>query len=96
MELNQNSSVVEKAKLESAKQRERDRVRPIFNSTQYSNPNYCQLANDCAEEIKRGSEEESEMGVFHNLYQPQRAENLRTRLNEYTPAEMETGIFYVN
>ncbi len=82
--------------LEAARQRERDRVRPHFNSTRYSTPTYCQLSRTCAAEIKRGADDESEIGVFHNLYQPQRDANLRARLDEYTPAGMETGIIYVN
>lgn len=84
------------AELEAARQRERDRVRPQFNSTRYSTPTYCQLSRTCAEEIKRGADDESEMGVFHDLYQPQRDANLRARLDEYTPAGMETGIIYVS
>jgi hypothetical protein len=78
----------------AATQRERDRVRPQFNSTRYSTPTYCQLAHTCAEEIQRGADDESEMGVFHDLYQPQRAANLRVRFDEYTPADMDAGIFY--
>lgn len=80
----------------SAKANERDRVRPQFNSTRYGNPTYCQLSHTCAEEIKRGADDESEMGVFHDLYQPQREANLRTRLDEYTPAGMEAGIIYAS
>jgi hypothetical protein len=80
----------------AARLRERDRVIPQFNSTRYSTPTYCQLSNNCAEEIKRGADDESEIGVFHDLYQPQRDANLRVRLNEYTPAGMEAGIIYVN
>ncbi len=72
------------------------RVRPQFNSIRYGNPTYCQLSQNCAEEIKRGADDESEMGVFHNLYQPQREANLRARLDEYTPTGMETGIIYAN
>lgn len=82
--------------LAAVRQQERDRVRPHFNSTRYSTPTYCQLSRTCAEEIKRGADDESEIGVFHNLYQPQRDANLRARLDEYTPAGMETGIIYVN
>ena len=74
--------------------RESLRVRPQFNSTRYGTPTYCQLSEVCAEEIRRGAEDESEMGVFHDLYQPQRAANLRARLDEYTPAGMEAGIIY--
>lgn len=71
------------------------RVRPQFNSRRYSSPVYCQLALDCPEEIARGADDESEMGVFHDLFQPQRAINLQARLAEFTPAGMETGIIYV-
>jgi len=76
--------------------RERQRVRPQFNSTRYSTPTYAQLAGTCAEEIKRGADDESEMGVFHDLYQPQRAENLQARLEEYTPAGSDVGIIYAS
>ncbi len=75
---------------------ERLRVEPEFNSTRYGTPTYCQLAQNCAEEITRGSDDESEMGVFHDLYQPQRAANLRARLDEYTPAGMDVGIIYAS
>jgi hypothetical protein len=74
---------------------ERLRVEPEFNSTRYGTPAYCQLADACADEIKRGADDESEMGVFHDLYQTQRAANLRARLDEYTPAGMDSGIIYV-
>ncbi|MCC5667894.1 hypothetical protein LC653_29460 [Nostoc sp. CHAB 5784] len=74
----------------------RDRVQPQFNSTRYGTPTYCQLASTCAEEIKRGADDESEMGAFHNLYQPQKEANLRIRLDEYTPANTEIGIIYAS
>ena len=77
-------------------QREIDRVRPRFNSVRYGNAAYCQLAPNCAAEITGGADDQSEMGVFHDLFQPQRAANLRTRLDEYTPAGMETGIIYMS
>lgn len=75
---------------------ERDRVRPQFNNTRYGTPTYCQLAATCAIELTRGADDESEMGVFHALYQPQRAANLRARLAEYTPAGTNIGIFYAS
>lgn len=80
----------------AAQQREAVRVRPQFNSTRYGTPVYCQLACDCAEEIKRGADDESEMGAFHDLFQPQRLANLRARVDEYTPAGMEAGIVIAN
>ena len=86
----------DQAEIDAAKERERQRVRPQFNSVHYGTPTYCQLAETCAEEIKRGADDQSEMGVFHDLYQPQRAANLRARLDEYTPAGMDAGILYAS
>ena len=54
------------------------------------------LTEMCAEEIKRGADDELEMGVFHDLCQPQRAANLRARLDEYTPAGMGAAIIYAS
>lgn len=73
-----------------------DRVRPHLTSVRYGSAAYCQLARNCASEIKSGADDQSEMGVFHDLFQPQREANLRTRLDEYTPAGMETGIIYMS
>ncbi|MCS6303133.1 MAG: hypothetical protein H8K07_05650 [Nitrospira sp.] len=75
---------------------ERQRVLPQFNSTRYGTPTYCQLAQTCAEEISRGADDESEMGVFHDLFQPQREANLRVRLDEYIPAGADVGIIVVS
>jgi hypothetical protein len=84
------------ADIAAAQQREAVRVRPRFNSLRYGTPVYCQLACDCAEEITRGADDESEMGAFHDLFQPQRLANLRARIDEYTPAGMEAGIVIVS
>ncbi len=92
----------ERGIIKSEEERDREqthdrlRVRPRFNSMRYGTPNYCQLEHACAEEIKRGADDESEMGVFHNLFQPQRAANLRARLEKYTPAGMDAGIIYAS
>ena len=75
---------------------EAQRVRPIFNSVRYGTNTYCQLAPTCAPEITGGADDESEMGVYHDLYQPQRAANLRARLAEYSPADMEAGLIFVS
>jgi hypothetical protein len=70
------------------------RVRPHFNSVRYGTPAYCQLAETCPDEIKRGADDESEMGVYHDLFQPQRESNLRARLDEFTPAGVDAGIIF--
>lgn len=70
------------------------RVRPIFASLRYGDPEYCQLRPDCPIEIRRGTDDESEMGAFHDLYQLQREAHLRARLDEYLRFGLEAGIFY--
>lgn len=78
----------------AAAARERKRVRPQFDSDLYGKPTYCRLAGSCAEEIKRGAADASEMGVFHDLFEPQREANLRARLDEYTPAGTDAGVVF--
>lgn len=69
------------------------RVVPRFDSVQYGTPAYCRLSLWCPDEISGGADDQSEMGVFHDTFLAQRGANLRARLDEYTPAGMETGIF---
>jgi hypothetical protein len=71
------------------------RVRPQFTSLVYGDPGYGQLALRTAAEICTGADDEAEMGAFHELYEPQRATNLRIRLDEYLRFGLEAGIFYV-
>jgi hypothetical protein len=75
---------------------QRERVRPQFDSVRYGTPTYCRLAESCAEDIKRGAEDGSEMGVFHDLFEPQREANLRARLDEYTPAGTDAGVIFAS
>jgi len=42
----------------------------------------------------RGADDTAEMGAFHDLFQPQRSNNLQLRLKEYLRFGFETGIFY--
>jgi hypothetical protein len=83
--------LVERTLPEADRPRAREHVRPVFNSVRYGTPTYCQLANACPTEITAGADDESEMGVFHDLFDPQRAINLRVRLDEYTPAGSQVG-----
>jgi hypothetical protein len=75
---------------------ERQRVRPWFRSVRYGTPEYARLDDCCAVEIRRGANDESEMGVFHDLYEPQREANLRARLDEYTPAGVDAGLIFAD
>ena len=72
------------------------RLRPRFTSLRYGQPGYAQLALDCSEEVRRGADDGSEMGAFHDLFQPQREDNLRARIDEFTPAGCDAGLFFVS
>ncbi len=72
------------------------RMRPQFSSLRYGQPAYGQLALSCAAEIKKGADDASEMGAFHDLFQPQREAILAARLFEYTPADMSPGILFAS
>lgn len=84
------------AERENVLRAERARTRPLFNSLRYGAAAYCQLAEACPPAISAGAEDESEIGVFHDLYQPQRLATLWARLDESVPAEMNAGIFLVS
>jgi hypothetical protein len=95
-QLRAQNPAVDQNTIDAAQELERERVRPQFNSERYGKPAYAQLASTCAEEITRGADDESEMGVYHDLFQPQRAANLRARLNDFTPAGMNVGIIFAS
>jgi hypothetical protein len=83
-----------RAQLRQVREMEALRVAPRFNSVRYGHPAYCQLSSLAAVEITAGADDEAEMGVFHDLYQPQRSANLKTRLDEYIPAGMDVGVIF--
>lgn len=69
-------------------------VAPRMLSQRYGTPIYCWLSTRTADAIRRGAEDEGEMGAFHHLLASQRETNLRVRLGEYLRAGLESGIFY--
>ncbi|GGK74612.1 hypothetical protein [Mangrovihabitans endophyticus] len=73
-----------------------NRVRPRFTARGYGMAGYLQLAQSCPDEIRRGAEDRSEMGVYHHLFQPQREDDLRRRLDEFTPAGAAAGLVFVD
>jgi hypothetical protein len=73
---------------------ERRRVRPEFTAEAYGHHAYLQLSLNAPSEIATGAEDGSEMGVYGHLKQPQRAANLRTRLEEYLPFGLDFGLIY--
>ena len=70
------------------------RLVPAFTSLRYADPGYCQLRISAPEQIRTGADDEAEMGAFHDLFQPQRESNVRTRLREYLRFSLEAGVFY--
>lgn len=71
-------------------------LRPVFVSQTYGAGGYAALAPTCPIEITRGADDRSEMGVYHNVFWPQRDANLRAALAEYLPAGTHVGISYVS
>ena len=70
------------------------RLRPVLTSSRYGDPGYCQLDRRTPEEVTRGADDESEMGVFPDLFQPQRQAYLERRLNEYLRFGLEVGVCF--
>jgi len=70
------------------------RVAPRFASLRYGVPAYCQLLRVTPDEIRRGADDESEMGAYHLLFAPQRESNLQIRLREYLRVGLASGVFY--
>jgi len=71
------------------------RLQPQMMSTRFGTPDYCRLSDNCAIEILTGADDRSEMGVYHDLFSTQRARMLESRLQQYVPAGVDTGIIFV-
>jgi hypothetical protein len=69
-------------------------VAPRFTTLSYGVAAYCQLARNTPDEIRRGADDESEMGAFHALFPAQREANLQVRLQEFLRVGLSSGIFY--
>lgn len=70
------------------------RVRPRFDSTDFSAPGYCRLSLDSAAEITHGSQDDGELGAFHDLWLTRRIDDMRTRLAEFTPVGVDLDIVF--
>jgi hypothetical protein len=71
-------------------------IRPRFTSLRFGDPGYAQLRPGTPGEVRRGADDESEMGVTHYLYTPQRETNLRIRVEEYLRFGLEAGPIYAS
>jgi hypothetical protein len=85
---------VDAADLPALRRLAASRIRPEFTSRRYGAPGYAQLDRNTADEIRRGAEDGSELGAFHDLFQPQREDNLAARLAELSPAGADAAIVF--
>jgi hypothetical protein len=65
-----------------------------FATLRYGQRSYGELSTRTDLRIRRGADDESEMGAFQHGHAPQREANLRMRLDEYLRAGLEAGLFY--
>jgi hypothetical protein len=70
-------------------------LQPHFITLRYGLPSYALLSGDCPVAAWRGADDQSQMGVYHDAFEPQAVGNLRTGLAEYLPFALEAGIFLV-
>lgn len=71
------------------------RLQPEFTTLTYGEPGYAQLTPTCPRELTQGAENGSEMGVFNDLKNPQRANNLRGSLKEYLRFGLQADLIYI-
>ena len=57
----------------------------LFRSRRYGDPDYMRLSPRAHAALRRGGEGGGEMGVFHRLQDPHRADGLRRKVEEYMP-----------
>jgi hypothetical protein len=69
-------------------------VAPIFISTRFGTPTYCQLDDLCPMEIRSGADDRSEMGAFHDSFRSQREADLLSRLEDFVPAGTDVGLIF--
>jgi hypothetical protein len=74
----------------------RARVRPIFDSDRFGDPDFAQLADRCAVELTNGSSTRSDMGAFAVLQRTQREANLGVALDEYLRFGLVAGLIHAS
>jgi hypothetical protein len=67
---------------------------PVFLSFRYGQPAYLKMLAASPDAIRRGADDEGEMGAFHFVLAPLRERDLEIRLEEYTPVGLNTGLVY--
>jgi hypothetical protein len=72
------------------------RIPPRFLSLRYGHPHYMRLTPCTWPEIAQGASDGGEMGVYHDLHEPQRLGRLGASLADYTPAEFNAALLVVS
>lgn len=72
----------------------RARMRPVFRSENFGDPDYAYLSRFSAPEIRSGAEDESEMGAFSFLRGAQREANIKLALKDYLRFGREPVIIF--
>ncbi len=67
---------------------------PHFETLLFNAPGYGRLAGGTPAGIARGSEDESEIGIFRRRYEPQRHADLQIRLDEYLRVGLDAGVIH--
>jgi hypothetical protein len=71
------------------------RVRPVPLSVRYGDPAYALLPARAAAAVRRGADDEDEIGAFHLLHLSRREAHLRARVEEYLRFGLEAGVFMI-
>lgn len=71
------------------------RVRPTPLSTRYGEPAYALLPARAPDAVRRGADDEGEMGALHLFHLSRREAHLRARLEEYLRFGLEAGVFFI-
>ena len=69
-------------------------AQPLFHSERYGDPAYLKLLAGTSDLIRRGADDGGEMGALHFVLAPQRESDLKTRIEEYLPVGLESGLIY--
>jgi hypothetical protein len=69
--------------------------RPVFTSRRFGDPGYGQLSELTPLWIRKGAEDGSEIGVFHELYEQECLGRLRSALDEFLPYGLQAGVIFI-
>jgi len=69
-------------------------LKPAYTTRRYGEPGYLQLLTAVPLAIRAGADDESEMGLWTQLHQPQRESNFTVRSEEFLPSGLETRHVY--